>query len=81
MKTTNIVDFARRDKMTDALTELLRTGAQNLIAKAVEAELSGYLKRFAKYLNHLTLPEIIDFNALNDAQCLKFFAKRCSAIL
>ena len=36
-----------------------------------------YLKRFAKYLNHLTLPEIIDFNALNDAQCLKFFAKRC----
>ena len=37
------------------------------------------LKRFAKYLNHLTLPEIIDFNALNDAQCLKFFAKRCIA--
>ena len=36
-----------------------------------------YLKRFAKYLNHLTLPEIIDFNALNDAQCLKFFTKRC----
>ena len=37
------------------------------------------LKRFAKYLNHLTLPEIIDFNALNDAQCLRFFAKRCSS--
>lgn len=38
METTNIVDFARRDKMTDALTELLRTGAQDLIAQAVEAE-------------------------------------------
>ena len=32
METTNIVDFARRDGMTDALTDLLRTGAQELIA-------------------------------------------------
>ena len=39
MGTTNIVDFARRDEMTDALTELLKTGAQELIATAVEAEL------------------------------------------
>ncbi len=39
METTNIVDFARRDEMTDALTELLKTGAQQLIATAVEAEL------------------------------------------
>ena len=43
----NIVDFARRDEMTDALTDLLRTGAQKLIATAVEAELSGYLAQFA----------------------------------
>jgi hypothetical protein len=35
METTNIIDFARRDGMTDALTELLRTGAQELIATAV----------------------------------------------
>ena len=41
METTNIVDFARRDEMTDALTELLKTGAQQLIATAVEAELVG----------------------------------------
>ena len=40
METTNIVDFARRDGMTDALTDLLRTGAQELIATAVEAELN-----------------------------------------
>ena len=39
METTNIVDFARRDGITDALTDLLRTGAQQLIATAVEAEL------------------------------------------
>ena len=42
METTNIVDFARRDGMTDALTDLLRTGAQQLIATAVEAELASY---------------------------------------
>ena len=46
METTNIVDFARRDGMTDALTDLLRTGAQELIATAVEAEFSGYLAQF-----------------------------------
>jgi len=41
METTNIVDFTRRDGMTDALTELLRKGAQDLIATAVESELTG----------------------------------------
>ena len=42
METTNIVDFARRDEITDALTDLLRTGAQELIATAVQAELEGF---------------------------------------
>ena len=42
METTNIVDFTRRDGMSDALTELLKTGAQQLIATAVEAELVSY---------------------------------------
>ena len=42
MDATNIVDFARRDGMTDALTELLKTGAQALIASAIEAELASY---------------------------------------
>jgi hypothetical protein len=32
--------------MTDALTELLKTGAQQLIATAVEAELVSYLAQF-----------------------------------
>jgi putative transposase len=30
METSNIVDFAPRDGITDALTDLLRTGAQQL---------------------------------------------------
>jgi putative transposase len=47
MEATNIVDFARRDGMTDALTDLLRTGAQQLIATAIEAELASYLAQFA----------------------------------
>jgi len=29
METTNIVDFTRRDGMSDALTELLTTGHNN----------------------------------------------------
>ena len=47
MKTTNIIDFARRDGITDALTDLLRTGAQPLIVTAVETELAGYLVQFS----------------------------------
>jgi len=46
METTNIVDFARRDEITDALTELLRSGAQQLIATAVQAELEGFMAQF-----------------------------------
>jgi hypothetical protein len=34
------------------------------------------LERYAKNLNHLTLPEIKDFNALDDNPCLKYFVKR-----
>ena len=47
METTNIVDFVRRDGITDALTDFLRTGAQQLIATAVEAELASYLTQFS----------------------------------
>ena len=46
METTNIFDFARRDGITDALTDLLRSGAQQLIATAVEAELADYMAQF-----------------------------------
>jgi len=47
METIYIVDFARRDGITDSLMDLLRTGAQQLIATALKAELAGYLAQFA----------------------------------
>ena len=47
METNNIVDFASRDGTTDALTDLLRTGAQHLIATAVEAELESFMAQFS----------------------------------
>ena len=47
METGNIVDFGSRDGITDILTEMLRTGAQGLIAVAVEAELEVYMAQFA----------------------------------
>ncbi len=47
MDMTNIVDFERRDGISDGLTDLLRTGAQKLIASAVEAELEGFLMQYS----------------------------------
>lgn len=47
METNNIVDFASRGRISDALTDMLRTGAQQLIATAVEAELESFLAQFA----------------------------------
>ena len=48
MEMSNIVDFSSRDENSDALTDLLRTGAQQLIASAVEAELEGFLRQFSQ---------------------------------
>jgi hypothetical protein len=39
------------------------------------------LKRFALNLNHLTLPEIKDFNVLDDVKCFRLNAKRYKARL
>jgi len=47
METTNIVGFFRRGGITDAPTELLKTGAQQLIAAAVEPELEKFLVQFS----------------------------------
>ena len=47
MEKNNIVDFASRDRISDTLTDLLRTGAQQLISTAVEAELESFLAQFA----------------------------------
>jgi putative transposase len=47
MSEDNIVEFAGRDGISDALTELLRTGARKLIRSAVEAELEEFLSGYS----------------------------------
>jgi len=42
----NVVTLACREQMSDTLTELLRTGAMQLIQQAVEAELAGFMEQF-----------------------------------
>ena len=41
MAKSNVVEFAGRDERVDPLTELLRTGAEQLLYQAVEEELAG----------------------------------------
>ena len=43
MKNNNVLEFAGRDVISDLLTALLRSGAQQLIAQPVEAELEELL--------------------------------------
>ena len=48
MDTDNIFDFTGRDVISDALTDILKTGAQQLIKNAVEAELEDFLAPYAE---------------------------------
>ena len=43
MDKSNVVEFAGRDGIVDPMTELLRTGAEQLIYQAVEGELQELL--------------------------------------
>ena len=45
MSESNVFEFEGRDTGTDALTEMLRAGAQRLIGQAVEAELQELLEQ------------------------------------
>jgi transposase-like protein len=44
----NLIEFANREANADPLTELLRQGARQLIAQAVEAELAVFMSAFAE---------------------------------
>ncbi|HNA65317.1 MAG TPA: hypothetical protein PKZ51_11375 [Saprospiraceae bacterium] len=44
MSKSNVIDLSDPDTFTDSLTELLRTGARQLIEQAVEAELAEFVK-------------------------------------
>lgn len=43
MSKNNVVELSGRNQFTDSLTELLRTGARQLIQQAVEAELAEFM--------------------------------------
>ena len=47
MKKSNVLEFAGRDVIFDPLTDLLRSGAQQLIHQAVEAELEELLGQYS----------------------------------
>jgi len=45
MKKDNVLEFSGREAISDPLTDLLRSGAQQLINQAVEAELQELLSQ------------------------------------
>ena len=48
MTKNNVLDFAGREAISDPLTALLRSGAQQLINRAVEAELQELLSQYSE---------------------------------
>ena len=50
MSKSNIVELSGRGEFTDTLTELVRTGARQIIQQAVEAELKEFMERFSERL-------------------------------
>ncbi len=48
MTKNNVVELAGRETIVDPLTELLRTGAEQLIYQAVNAELQGFLSAYSQ---------------------------------
>lgn len=46
-KKNNVIEFAGRETFTDNLTELLRTGAMQLIQQAVQSELVEFMEQFS----------------------------------
>jgi len=49
MSQSNVVELSDRVRGTDPLTELIRSGARQLIQQAVEAELQTLLARYADH--------------------------------
>ncbi len=48
MKKNNVVELKGRDALTDPMTELLVTGARQLIHQAIEAELQGFMRQYSE---------------------------------
>lgn len=50
MSNNNVVEINNRDTITDALTDMLRTGAQQLIQQAVQFELAEFMSQYTDRL-------------------------------
>ena len=74
METTNIIDFTRRDKMTDALMELLRTGVQDMIAQALEANFQLTWRSFLRCARRLATLRSLAMATIQSAQFKKVLA-------
>jgi transposase-like protein len=46
MSKDTVIGFSSQEQFTDALTDLLRSGARKLIEQAIEAELAGFMEQF-----------------------------------
>ena len=58
------------------LRSSIRSSQSGVASEAAARRPRRALERCAKNLNHVTLPEIKDFNALHDARCFRYFVKR-----
>ncbi len=50
MSNNNVIEISDRDTITDALTDMLKTGAQQLIQQAVQVELVGFMEQYTDRL-------------------------------
>ncbi len=50
MSNNNVIEINNRDTITDALTDMLRTGAQQLIQQAVQVELAEFMGHYTDRL-------------------------------
>ena len=48
MMNDNVSEFKGREEISDPLTELLKSGAQQLIRHAVEAELAEFMSQYSE---------------------------------
>lgn len=46
MNKDNVVSLSSREAISDAVTDLLKTGAQQLLQQAIEAELQQFMQQF-----------------------------------
>jgi transposase-like protein len=70
MSEDNVLGFQTPEQIEDPLTEMLRTGAQQLIQRAVEAELASLLAEYAGQVDADGRPAVVRNGYLPERQIL-----------